>query len=590
TSFFATTGTFTNLFGSTLNLTNLLVTGSTTLQNFTFNNATGSAATTTNLYFSNNLTGPGNFIVNSSGNVGVGTMSPTSKLDVNGLITTTGSASGGIQFGTTGQGQIYRDGVTGDLYIVPQNNKNILLNTGGNIGIGTLTPNFKLEVNGTASTTNFFASYATTTNSTSTSLFSTTGTFTNLFANTLNLTNLLVTGSTTLQDFTFRYATGTAATTTNLYTSGQTILAGVSGNVGIGTTTPSRLLTVEGTGTGQVYSLFTKGNTVSSISSTGLVNINTKVTDDSVLTNARGLTVWMEPGVGANVSRSFRGIEGDAVIAAGDTSTYTNANSVLGLLFQALYRGDAPGSAVGATGLITIAGTQTGNGNLTNAKGVYTQISVAGTGTITNGYGIFVDNPIAGGTLQNNYGLYIENQTTGSNNYSIYSNGGKNYFAGNVGIGTTTPAQPLQVNGTNGIGVGPNGGAVYPVLRRDNVTGGLKFSQYTGATDSYSDKIFMDASGNFGIGITPNYKLEVNGTASTTNFFAFYATTTNSTSTTLFTSILTANNATTTNFFTTTGSSTNLFATNGNIGTLTTGPITSGLINGQTISSGANFT
>ncbi|MFZ2049017.1 MAG: hypothetical protein WAV25_01845, partial [Minisyncoccia bacterium] len=68
------------------------------------------------------------------------------------------------------------------------------------------------------------------------------------------------------------------------------------------------------------------------------------------------------------------------------------------------------------------------------------------------------------------------------------------------------------------------------------------------------------------------------------------STTTNSTSTISYISSLIASNATSTNIFSTTASSTNLFATNGNIGTLTTGPITSGLINGQTISSGANFT
>src|SRR5579885_556698 len=36
---------------------------------------------------------------------------------------------------------------------------------------------------------------------------------------------------------------------------------------------------------------------------------------------------------------------------------------------------------------------------------------------------------------------------TGSN-YSIYSSGGTNFFAGNVGIGTAAPAAKLEVNGT----------------------------------------------------------------------------------------------------------------------------------------------
>ncbi|MEK7581981.1 MAG: helix-turn-helix domain-containing protein, partial [Patescibacteria group bacterium] len=69
------------------------------------------------------------------------------------------------------------------------------------------------------------------------------------------------------------------------------------------------------------------------------------------------------------------------------------------------------------------------------------------------------------------------------------------------------------------------------------------------------------------------------------------STTTNSTTTNFFATNASTTNATTTNLYSTTASSTNLFSQSGNIGTLTVGgALTTGLINGQTISSAANFT
>ena len=86
---------------STINSSgDLLVVGSTTLQNFTFSNATGTNATTTNFFsatasstnlLSSLLTVGGNaLIVDSSRNVGIGRVNPVSKLHVAGIVSGSG--------------------------------------------------------------------------------------------------------------------------------------------------------------------------------------------------------------------------------------------------------------------------------------------------------------------------------------------------------------------------------------------------------------------------------------------------------------------------------------------------------------------
>ena len=69
---------------------------------------------------------------------------------------------------------------------------------------------------------------------------------------------------------------------------------------------------------------------------------------------------------------------------------------------------------------------------------IFANAKIRASATATNAYGLYVSNPEmgAGATLTNAYGLYIANQTSGATlNYSIYSNGGLNYFAGATTLG-----------------------------------------------------------------------------------------------------------------------------------------------------------
>ncbi len=242
----------------------------------------------------------------------------------------------------------------------------------------------------------------------------------------------------------------------------------LTGNVGIGTTSPSYKLDVNGTSGFNGLLTMTGGN----------IALN-----DHYLSgdgDNEGVYVDASGKVGVGTTTPFT-----LLTIAGDTQVLSGSDTYLGLYANVAGSRDNWGqlrgnylrtTATGAVGLQVVSGlgintvnsldahayavegvsndlTFTGTSTTQYAYGYRTFAIVKGSGDITNYYGFEMRSPsFQNGTLSqitNAYGLYLNElySASSTNAYGIYQAGtsDNNYFAGNVGIGTTSPSSRLTI-------------------------------------------------------------------------------------------------------------------------------------------------
>lgn len=200
-----------------------------------------------------------------------------------------------------------------------------------------------------------------------------------------------------------------AGTATQWTTSGSNIYYN-SGNVGIGTATPSFPLTIYGA--------------ISNANSTELNSVLYSIASSNGTYNGYSAQVWNNSNVNTGIS---------------------NNGTQVGLSSSALRNNTGVATDDGGT-LAYLSGTTISYG--------HQNINTGANPTTSTAYGVKI-NPIANsGTIGTGYDLYLT-ATNGTeskitNHYGVYQANGsaKNYFAGNVGIAATSPASLLQIGTT----------------------------------------------------------------------------------------------------------------------------------------------
>ena len=520
------------------------------------------------------------------GNVGIGTASPGAALDVQAatahtkLTSTTGtnyayssiintggefyfgrenSAGGGLLSGDTAYAGIVAAAGTNPLQFGVNNAVSMTLLNGGNVGIGTTVPSYKLSVvsaSGTAiaqiksgdasGATLYFENssaylgqlYMTPTGSyldyPGTLNFRASGNMkmsVDASGNVLQTGNLTVqgTGNTTIAG---NVGIGTTApgqkldvqggninTSGNLLASGVLTVSGtgnttIAGNVGIGTTAPGTTLSVAGSANiGSTYALL--GAPANGLAIEGNVGIGTTSPGAKLDINI--------PNSGTNYLLAFSdSVGGTADIARFQYNADTSPNSLV-LNMNATGNYARPFSIIGGNVGIGTTGPRSsleisGDETLGYTKKIKWEGSVAG--NYYAGVGISGNNYLS---LYGVNGVHIGASSTGAEDGKLFVRSD-----GNVGIGTTSPTDKLFVQSDNpfiqvadsdftiynaGIALNTGGGPWNIMSGFSSGTNSNINIAYNGKTSAQS-LVTVATNGNVGIGTTDpgTYKLKINGT------------------------------------------------------------------------------
>ena len=380
----------------------------------------GQAATMTN-----------RFTILQGGNVGIGTASPSKQFAVRSLNNSATTFAGfyalnesqGLEIGYAG---IYSGGTSAnvDMNIQAKGTGNILINGSGNVGIGTTSPSYKLEVNG--GTTLVGGGFHVSTDQTI--ITSSSYTFRDgVYINNPNSSSAA--------------ASSTTVMSIGAMTSGTSLIT--TGNVGIGTTSPSNKLSLAGSGQNWASSPAIK--MWDSYNSKGwyVGSANNASTGDFYI---RSVTAESAPPVAANQEFTIKqsGNVGIGTISPADKldikasnsqlrltdaddSTFTQFSSSGGKL--AIRQDSTSDSHFWLTSAGNVGiGTSSPSNPLEISSDTSTSLVYQRTGVSANKWGFHSDNDAT----------YWQNVTSGSLLFTLQN-------GGNVGIGTTSPAAKLDV-------------------------------------------------------------------------------------------------------------------------------------------------
>jgi hypothetical protein len=311
-----------------------------------------------------------------------------------------------------------------------------------------------------------------------------------------------------------------------------------SGNVGIGTSSPATLLSLAANNTGAENNTLRFWDTATNTTANQQIG---KIEFYSSDTSSPGAGVKSYIGAfatdgtpdaylafatadGAAQATERMRIDNSGQVGIGGTPTASvtlDVSKVVGIGQSTAYgiwsRGAAaPTSTTNVSNFVATTSTSANGGTPYTTGTIAGFRAIQGTfnadSTVTNQFGFEAQSTIIGAT--NNFGFY-SNIASGTGRWNFYANGtADNYFAGNVGIGTSSPAAKLYVNANNATATQilqdeTNGAKLRCITNSINVdfgnSGGGGYLAVSGAypltfSTNSSERMRIDSSGNVGIG------------------------------------------------------------------------------------------